>query len=1147
MGDHLLTLSRRVWHPRAVTASAWRSIACSDNGAILIACQDNGGKVYTSQDYGITWKISNATLKGWTCVAASSTGAQLAICAKGPDYIYTSNNYGGTWTERTGAGKRWWLSITMSSDGTKLAACHIDSSGNEGWIWTSTDSGATWTCQTSAGFHRWSSIASSSNGINLVACDSTPITGRIYTSSDAGVNWTLQNEAPAGQWYVVSSSKNGSQLAGGLISGNIWVSPDYGITWIQQSQSGTAVWRALAMSGDGNTILATDGNTSGIPRYSYDFGNTWTYITDIPATGYLGATCSSNGSLMALGAINSYIYVSQLVEDIDPMVNCYLSSSVDAIGNVYVAYWNNTDQYGQPYAGGTYDIVVTKITPLNQIHWIRHQPSYNTSGLGWAPAIANDPSGNVYVVFPTIGVCSGQIHSGGWDIAVFKMDTFGNLKWVKQQSLFNTDQNDLYPSIAVDVNGNVFIAYRTDGTVPGQEHTGGYDIVVFKLDTDGNFKWVTQNSSFNTSYDDTDPSIAVDTPGNIYVTYSTTGGTASGQTITGSSDVIVFKLNAAGSILWVRQQPSFNTTGDNELPVIAVDPHQNSYVAYITNSTASSQVYTGGTSDIVVFKLNGDGVCQWIIQQPSFNTTASDAYPVIQTDINGNVYVAYCTSGITSGQTLTGWTYDVVIFKISTEGWSQWVQQQPTFNTTGENLNPSIKITSAGAMYLTYPTDGSINGVPTNGPYDIVVTKMLTAVESRPFIACDSENNIIFSYGTDQHKANNQQDLVISKKDPNGMTLWELKNDTFNSSKSNQNPCIVPFGTDFYVVYQTSGEIVPGESLFPFDIVVIKMDKSGNILWIQQNRTFNTTRSDELPSADVDNIGNLYVAYQTKGRVSGGYRTALKDQFDIAYFKLSPSGSTLYVRQSRIYNSYRGNETPCLRVDKYHDCFYITYACYGRIVGQQFSGYSDIVIAKFANSDGAIYPLGGGYWVIQQPIFNTIFYDLNPVLCIDAVGYIYICYTTDGGAVSGQINVGMSDLVICKLDSKGNVIKMTQSPVFNTAQNELHPAMTYHGGYIYVTYQTNGTVSGQIQTGQSDIVVMKLNSVTLGVVWIRQNPKFNTTADETYPSIAVDTYGNAYFAYETSGNFYGQQFGNSYRAVIVGKMTSTGTFSWVRK
>ena len=48
-------------------------------------------------------------------------------------------------------------------------------------------------------------------------------------------------------------------------------------------------------------------------------------------------------------------------------------------------------------------------------------------------------------------------------------------------------------------------------------------------------QWITQQPTFNTSVNDVAPSIVADADGNSYVSYETIGGTASGQTNTGSS------------------------------------------------------------------------------------------------------------------------------------------------------------------------------------------------------------------------------------------------------------------------------------------------------------------------------------------------------------------------------------------------------------------------------------------------------------------------------------------------------------------------------------------------------------------------------------------------------------------------------------
>jgi hypothetical protein len=828
----------------------------------------------------------------------------------------------------------------------------------------------------------------------------------------------------------------------------------------------------------------------------------------------------------------------------------YLSLAIDSEGDSYVAYWTNGTNTGQTFIDGTYMVVVTKISTFNQVKWTQQLQSYNVTGYGWQPNVAVDSLKNVYVTFPTPGTMTGETSTGGMDTVVWKMNTNGVTQWVRQQPTFNTTGDDTYPAIVTDYTNSVYVAYRTTGVVPGGISSGGTDIVVYKLDTDGVFQWVKQDPLFNTSADDTQPTITIDKYGAVYVAYWTEGGTVLGQVNTGNHDVVVFKLDTHGVFQWARQSPSFNTTGFNELPVVAVDGNQNTYVAYITDGVASGQT-NAGDSDIVVFKLDVYGNTLWIQQQPTFNTDRYDDYPAITVDVNGNAFVAYTTTGVASGQTFTGWTYDVVIFKLSTNGYTQWVQQQPSFNTGGENINPAIGIDTQGSLYIAYPTDGTISGVSVSGPYDIVVFKLLTSVEVRPIITCD-DANLYYLYYTNEGKAEDQFDMVFTKKTLAGVTLWEKRDPSFNQISS-KNPTIVAYKQGlvsfFYVVFQTAGELVPGESLFPFDIVVMKLDTNGNILWVQQNRTFNTTRSDEFPSADVDNNGNLYVAYQTLGRAPGGYRLAFKDKYDIVVFKMSPSGTTLWIRQSRYVNSERGGRNPYIRVDRVNNTVYVVYSSDGRVYQQPISGDSDIVIFKLNATSGAIMQRSNGsLWILQNPSFNTETYDENPNIYVDNLGYVYLCYSTSpGGYATGLSNWGGYDLILCKFDPDGNVVKIIQSPVFDTPDDETHPSMTYRSGYLYIAYQTTGAVSGQSHTGHSDIVVMKVNTVTMDVVWIRQNSKFNTTADDTSPSITTDALGNCYFAYETAGNFYQQPFGSAYQAVVVAKLNSAGSFVWVKR
>jgi len=423
--------------------------------------------------------------------------------------------------------------------------------------------------------------------------------------------------------------------------------------------------------------------------------------------------------------------------------------------------------------------------------WVKQLPNFNTSLNDKTPSIATDPSGNVYVSYETPGTVSdGTNNNSTVDIVVFKLDTSGNILWTRQLPAFNTSVNDNTPSIAVDVSGNVYVSYYTSDTVSGGTNNNSTtDIVVFKLDTSGTLLWTRELPIFNTSNNDSETSIAVDGSGNVYVAYQTLG-TVSGGTNNNNSDIVVFKLDTNGNIEWTRQLPIFNTSNYDEYPSIAVDSSGNVYVAYQTNGTVS-----GGTNnnyDIVVFKLDTNGTILWTRQLPIFNTYDHDLAPSIAVDGSGSVYVSYCTVGTVSGGTNNG-AFDIVVFKLGTNGSLLWTQQQTAFNTSSDDILPSIAVDSSGNVYVTYQTDGTVSGGTNN-------------------------NN-------------------------NG-----------------------------------------GSS---FDIVVFKLGMNGNLLWTQQQTSFNTSLDDVFPSIAVDGSGNAYVAYQTKtdSTVSGGTNAG---DADIVVFKLGP-------------------------------------------------------------------------------------------------------------------------------------------------------------------------------------------------------------------------------------------------------------------
>uniref|UniRef100_A0A6C0BLG3 Hedgehog/Intein (Hint) domain-containing protein n=1 Tax=viral metagenome TaxID=1070528 RepID=A0A6C0BLG3_9ZZZZ len=377
------------------------------------------------------------------------------------------------------------------------------------------------------------------------------------------------------------------------------------------------------------------------------------------------------------------------------------SIAVDIEGNFYVAYTCfNAVSAGQTHVG-LIDICVAKFSSDGQAMWYRQQPSFDTTLDDIEPSICVDANKNVYVSYCTGGSISGQTAViDSVEIVVFKMDTDGNTLWVKQSPDFNNIGNDYAPSIAADGNGNVYVAYYSED--PGTPVTYYDNIIVFKLDTNGNLVWIKKAHTFNTPGGNYNPNIVVDDSSNCYVAYFCDGSAASGETEVGGYDIVVFKMDGDGNLLWIRQRPTFDTTASDFSPSIAVDSNGATYIAYHTyGGTVSGQTYTGGLYDIIVFKMDTQGTVVWVKENQTFNTIEDDYATAIGIDPLGNIYVAYTTTGVTSGQTLTG-SQDVVIMQMDNNGNTLGVLQQTNFNTLYENVYPSIAVDLNGNCGITY-------------------------------------------------------------------------------------------------------------------------------------------------------------------------------------------------------------------------------------------------------------------------------------------------------------------------------------------------------------------------------------------------------------------------------------------------------------
>src|SRR5438132_1193554 len=148
--------------------------------------------------------------------------------------------------------------------------------------------------------------------------------------------------------------------------------------------------------------------------------------------------------------------------------------STDAARNRYV-FWTG------PSA------VVTKFDLAGNSLWSK--TIGGSQGLTRSSGIVADAAGNTYAVGSTSESLGNQTNAGFNDAFVTKLDTLRNEVWTR---LIGSSGNDFARAVALDQAGNVYVAGSTTGVLAGDVNGGRQDAFLAKLDTGGNILWIRQ-------------------------------------------------------------------------------------------------------------------------------------------------------------------------------------------------------------------------------------------------------------------------------------------------------------------------------------------------------------------------------------------------------------------------------------------------------------------------------------------------------------------------------------------------------------------------------------------------------------------------------------------------------------------------------
>ena len=224
--------------------------------------------------------------------------------------------------------------------------------------------------------------------------------------------------------------------------------------------------------------------------------------------------------------------------------------------------------------------------------------------------LAVDGAGNVIVTGQftgTLDLDSGPLTSAGAsDIFVAQFDPLGAGTWGK---VFGDNAAQLGLGVATNTAGDVFITGEFQGSIDvGADKLtsfDGYDMFLLKLDSMGAAQW---GKRFGLSGDQIGASVAVDSAGDVLLTgqlFGTAEFGGNALTSYGASDVLLVKLNSAGSHLWSKH---FGDVADLQVGHgIASDSAKNILVAGFFEGAVDfggGPLVSAGGSDAFVAKFS---------------------------------------------------------------------------------------------------------------------------------------------------------------------------------------------------------------------------------------------------------------------------------------------------------------------------------------------------------------------------------------------------------------------------------------------------------------------------------------------------------------------------------------------------------------
>lgn len=373
---------------------------------------------------------------------------------------------------------------------------------------------------------------------------------------------------------------------------------------------------------------------------------------------------SPTGEPTSIPTLNPTIDVKTWLSIMGGSQDDYGRSIANKIGGGYIMT-GGTNSYG----AGDFDVLVANLNSDGSINWAKALGGTNKDS-GYSVVSVSD--GSYMISANTFSFGAGQD-----DQMLISLDSNGGLNWARTFGGSGSEYNANMADALVETSDGGFIsATPTYSYGPGQD-----DILIMKLTSAGAISWA---NAFGGGSDDGSPAIFEASDGGYVFIGDTYSYGAGGR------DILLAKLNSAGSVSWAKSFGGSNFDYSNSIIEASDDGIVIAGRAY---------GYGPGVFDVLVAKFSSAGDHVWTT---TFGGSGNEAAWSIIESSDGNLVLTGWTESFGAGD------YDVLVAKLNNLGGVIWAK---TMGGVDEDFGYSIIESSGGGYVLTGQTksDGAGN------------------------------------------------------------------------------------------------------------------------------------------------------------------------------------------------------------------------------------------------------------------------------------------------------------------------------------------------------------------------------------------------------------------------------------------------------